>query len=769
MKDQNKGMDLTEHSILEQKLGMNRRGFIKMVGIGLAMPTIVAACSTGNDDDDDNTTTDTIDTSYFPQSLASGDPTSDSVVLWTRIVDPNTEGPYSARLRIASDEAISNVLWEQELTTVPDYDNILKIKVSDGLEAGTQYYYQFGYLKDGAYKNSNVGRTKTAPAADSDVTVKFTFVSCQDYSGRYYNTYLKMLELDDLDFIVHLGDYIYETTADPDFQDVSDDRKVEFTDLDGALARDDHYAAQSLSNYRELYQTYRSDEILQKIHERFPMINTWDDHEFTDDAWQDNATYFDGQKSTEQNTERKKNAERAFFEYMPSMMGLNEAGDGISIDDSILFDNTKIYRDFVFGKNVHLILTDTRTFRPDHAIKEDDFYGRILIEEGDLPADTFSDSELEAYIHWDDVPTAQQTEIMAALTEKYQAKVVDSETQEETATVDADTAAAKAEAALTGYLAISALNGMIASDDDKIDDTDQPKGLSLNKIRYSSGEVYANDGQHARYMIGKKGYEAWRSVEYGKNTDSQNIFGTTQENWFLETVQNSTSTWKVIGNSISMTSMVLDVSDNSILDDDAFDHLSDEEKASLAVGMGTFRLLLDKAYLFNVDQWDGFPDKREAILEQLRQIQNCVLIAGDIHSSYVANHGKGDSGDYNVFEFTGAGIASETFKGFVYGALNGISIVKSILDAGGSTADSIIEVVENLENFLKAANDRMTYANNSSQGFVAIEASSSKMTTTFYHIPEEHINTSYYDKADEIDSIVETEIFTIENNTLSQA
>ena len=136
---------------------------------------------------------------------------------------------------------------------------------------------------DNVYFSSRTGRTKTAPAADSTREVKFAYVSCQDYIGRYFNTYLKLLD-EDLDFIVHLGDYIYETTGNPQFQTPSDDRKMVFDDIAGAIERGEgdnrYYSAASLDNYRQIYKTIRNDEVIQQIHESFPMIAIWDDHEF---------------------------------------------------------------------------------------------------------------------------------------------------------------------------------------------------------------------------------------------------------------------------------------------------------------------------------------------------------------------------------------------------------------------------------------------------------------------------------------------------------
>src|SRR5262249_4380721 len=179
-----------------------------------------------------------------------------------------------------------------------------------GLTGATTYYSRF----TGAGVTSKTGRFRTAPAATTDVQVRFAFLSCQDYTGRFYNTLVELLDAsnDDLAFVAHLGDYIYETTGDPRFQEGSG-RRVVFSDTTGAIPLGSgpgaFFAAKSLSNYRECYKTFRSDPILQQVHEKFAFINIWDDHEFSDDCWQDVATYFAGVKD-EKDTQRRRNAEQ---------------------------------------------------------------------------------------------------------------------------------------------------------------------------------------------------------------------------------------------------------------------------------------------------------------------------------------------------------------------------------------------------------------------------------------------------------------------------
>jgi hypothetical protein len=214
------------------------------------------------------------DHEYFPQSVASGDPRPTSVVLWTRIDNP--EMPDAIRVDVATDEVFTDVVFTRELTASADNDWCLKV-LATGLMPYTTYYYRFVYGSGAAMVYSPVGRTKTAPTPDMDVPARFAVVYCQDYTGRYYNSYAKLLADydEEIDFVVHLGDYIYETTGGSTDDPEESDRTIVFEDLEGAIPigspDEPRLAAGSLANYRTIYKTYRSDPMLRKVHERWPM------------------------------------------------------------------------------------------------------------------------------------------------------------------------------------------------------------------------------------------------------------------------------------------------------------------------------------------------------------------------------------------------------------------------------------------------------------------------------------------------------------------
>lgn len=310
----------------------------------------------------------------FPQSIASGDPKSDSIMLWTRVVHSGFEIKDSSastaiKLRVTAVDKSAALSTNADITTgltlpgdlvaevtVPaygDFDGTVRHKLT-GLDDDQVYFYQFiaGDVR------SNIGRFKTAPAAASTADVKFAFMSCQDWSANHWGAFSQIVADDiafptapdpSLDFIVHLGDYIYETSSD----ETGEALHAPLT-LPSAGA----FAANT-ADYRFLYKTFRSDPRLQRMHERFPMIAVWDDHEFSDDCWGDHETY---SNANAEQKNRRRNANQAWFEYTPADIVFSETATS--------FQNIKIYRDLKFGQTVHLVMTDERLYRADHVIPE---------------------------------------------------------------------------------------------------------------------------------------------------------------------------------------------------------------------------------------------------------------------------------------------------------------------------------------------------------------------------------------------------------------
>jgi len=311
----------------------------------------------------------------FPQSVASGDPRADSIMLWTRVVPTSLDDVATVTAKsgvtvrlvvtagdntplLGSNKVIDGVLVvDEQLALNADFDNTIRHKVT-GLKAGQTYFYQFtaGDIR------SNVGRFKTAPAVDASVDqLKFAYMTCQDWSINHWGAMDYIAQNEQLDFIVHLGDYIYETVGEAFQAGAVESRHSLLALPDGTFKNGVSGAkyATTLADYRYLYKKYRTDTRLQAVHERFAFIAIWDDHEFSDDCWGDTQTYAEGEKH---DTARRRSANQAWFEFMPADVNLDNANTG--------FQNIKIYRDFQFGKLMQLVMTDERLYRTDHVVPE---------------------------------------------------------------------------------------------------------------------------------------------------------------------------------------------------------------------------------------------------------------------------------------------------------------------------------------------------------------------------------------------------------------
>ena len=213
----------------------------------------------------------------FPQGLASGDPRETSVVLWTRVqlVTGATTDPIDMTVQVATESTFDNVVVEQMVQATTASDHTVRVLIT-GLTAGTQYHYRFVVQGD-----SIAGRTRTAPLASADVPVNLAWVSCQDYEAGTYGAYRQLLaddeaapSADKVQFVVHLGDFIYETSG-ADFQRALDE-DFEFFDLRGIEAfPDGPKHATTLADDRHLYKKFLLDPDLQEARARCDLRAGW--------------------------------------------------------------------------------------------------------------------------------------------------------------------------------------------------------------------------------------------------------------------------------------------------------------------------------------------------------------------------------------------------------------------------------------------------------------------------------------------------------------
>ncbi len=265
----------------------------------------------------------------FYHGVASGDPTDDSVIIWTRVTTSKIE--VSVDWRVATDIGMGNVVASGTTTTNPDRDYTVKIDVS-GLDPDTYYYYEFAALGF----NSQRGRTKTAPTGNNQ-QARFAVVSCSNYAHGYFNAYREITTQNDVDAVLHLGDYIYEY-GDGEYGD------------ERVYAPDEEIY--KLSNYRMRYSYYRLDPDLRDLHQQYPFITVWDDHESANDSYKDGAQNHDRPREGAW-ADRKAAAIKAYMEWQPIRENVS--------------DNTIIFRKYSYGDLVDLIFLDTRLYGRDNA------------------------------------------------------------------------------------------------------------------------------------------------------------------------------------------------------------------------------------------------------------------------------------------------------------------------------------------------------------------------------------------------------------------
>jgi alkaline phosphatase D len=596
------------------------------------------------------------------------------------------------------------------------YDHCAKVKVT-GLAPATIYHYRFIYVKGGKNLVSHVGRTKTAAAKDADVPVKFAVVSCQDFIGRYYNSHLALAK-EEVDFFVHLGDYIYETTGDPSFQSSTPERSITFADEKGALALSEggttYYAAKSLDNYRQIYRAVRGDKNLQKVHERFAMIATWDDHEFSNDCYGDTATYLNG-KEDEKDPERRKAANQAWFEYQP--VDYLEKADFAYDPAASVPDDIEIWRDFEFGKHVHLVMTDLRAHRV-----------RGLVPEGALPGAVAADQA---------ALTAELGALPAAAT-----PYVDVTTYQGGVFKTALVAVAKDvgydPAKITGKISVAFINGVgaqvnptlpVAQQIPVIDAAAQAtleRGYSFADLGKSS--YYSSIG--SRYLAIKEPFDTFASISYKASKASQDVLGEKQEAWFLSTMQGSKATWKVWGNEYCLLQLAIDLSKMQLPD------------------------FFKRGFYMNVDGWDGFRNKRDELLGKLADIGGVVAVTGDIHAFYAGTPTTND-GQKKIVEFVGGAVSSGTFVDLLLGTVKSDPVLSTV--AG---ADQLAKNIDAL--FLSTSppvNPYLGFANSTANGYVLVEAGAKEIVATMHMIPGTRVETDFTGQEDKLATFTKTATF----------
>jgi alkaline phosphatase D len=321
------------------KTNYSRRDFLAMSakGVGAAVVSYgLMGCSSSDKDE-----TLIID-GQFLHGVASGDPTHSAIILWTRVT-PDVDGDVTVSWEIATDESFSDLVGNGETVTNAERDYTVKVDAI-GLDSGTHYYYRFKCAE--TYSDS--GLTKTLPKG-AVASVKLAVMSCANYPAGHFNVYQLASQIESLDAVIHLGDYIYEYGRDGYASENA-----------AALGREVLPAGEllTLEDYRTRYGQYRSDASLSGLHAKVPFITVWDDHEVANDTWSDGAeNHNEGEGNFE---ERKAAALQAYFEWLP----IRPWSEG---------NHEEIYRSFSFGDLVDLHMLDTRLLARDKQLDYADY------------------------------------------------------------------------------------------------------------------------------------------------------------------------------------------------------------------------------------------------------------------------------------------------------------------------------------------------------------------------------------------------------------
>jgi alkaline phosphatase D len=276
----------------------------------------------------------------FTLGVASGDPAPDGFVLWTRLApDPmdHTGGlpskDFAVDWQVATDEAMTNVVRSGTALAPDALAHSVHVEVA-GLDPRHEYFYRFragGEL-------SPVGRTMTTPPPGAPLDeLRFAFASCQKWDDGYYSAYRRMAE-EDLDLVIHLGDYIYEygIGATGGFRNVPIGEQFASETI-------------NLTRYRLQHALYRTDPDLQEAHRLFPWVVTWDDHEVENDY---SGTDAEGPPYGNRFLKRRAAAYQAYYEHLPLRQSAMPSGMGMLL-----------YRSITYGDLAEFSVLDTRQYR----------------------------------------------------------------------------------------------------------------------------------------------------------------------------------------------------------------------------------------------------------------------------------------------------------------------------------------------------------------------------------------------------------------------
>lgn len=314
---------------------MDRRSFIKIssvAGVGMALSTGLAGCISHSKPSSN---------AAFTHGVASGDPLQNAVIIWTRALPSNTAVSADIVWEIATDSEFANLVASDHAVAKASQDFTVKVDVK-GLKPASRYFYRFR----SANATSEVGQTKTLPEQEVS-KVTFGIFSCSNYPAGFFTPYAEAAKDKNIDYVLHLGDYIYE--YDGEGYATENAKKIGRT-----FAPNNDTELYSLDDYRRRYALYRTDEGLLALHQNKPFIVVWDDHEIANDTYKDGAE--NHQPEEGDFVARRAAAVQAYYEWLPIRPTFGE-------------DRLEIYRQFTFGNLLDLYMLDTRVLARDKQLE----------------------------------------------------------------------------------------------------------------------------------------------------------------------------------------------------------------------------------------------------------------------------------------------------------------------------------------------------------------------------------------------------------------
>ena len=417
----------------------------KLIGITIFLTvTIITACQLPE--------VPAKNTYQYPQGVASADPQSTAVLLWTRVIsDEIGFTPIDLKVEISQLSSFEQVVQTGKTTALAQNDFTVRY-YADSLEPGQKYYYRFICGKD----TSRIGRTFTAPKENESANLNFATLACSSYEQGFYGTLKRMIEEDkakaeeeQIQLVLHLGDFIYEVVGDDPRNDNHSPKWLLDADgnprdikpyPDGKQWPDsDHWKSGSWSpitveDYRHLYKTYISNAVMQEARARWPFVYTWDDHEFADGNYQ-STSYIKDLLKLEGMQQVKVASNQAWFEYLPATLSQaqtigsidNPAYDfkPVEVENTALGEKIKeglyeepnnlkaihslcMYRMIKWGKDIVIVITDTKSYqKPGESVlgnKQKKWFKDVL-KNSDAKWKLWANSEpfLTAYVDYDNV------------------------------------------------------------------------------------------------------------------------------------------------------------------------------------------------------------------------------------------------------------------------------------------------------------------------------------------------------------------------------